>query len=94
MTKEAQNQPCPECGGSCTIVCGGEVCCGNAEWECGGRGCTGPTDGRYLEQCPSCAGKGWIEFPATASAGATRMSDRPILMKAPEVRALLDEVQP
>jgi hypothetical protein len=49
---------CETCGGEGGFEAGGPICCGNAEWECGAPGCTGPIDGRYLEQCPACNGTG------------------------------------
>lgn len=50
---------CPVCDdrGWIEVVAGGPECCGGSDWECGAPGCTGPRDGRYLEQelcdCPA-----------------------------------------
>jgi len=51
---------CPDCGGAGGFESGGEVCCGGSQWECGASGCTGPIDGRYLEECPTCEGSGQV----------------------------------
>lgn len=60
MTDEeiAKGEPCPDCGGEGGFEAGGPICCNNSDWECGASGCTGPIDGRYLEQCPTCEGTG------------------------------------
>lgn len=56
MSEQTEREACPYCDGLGGHEAGGQVCCGNAEWECGARGCTGPIDHRYLEQCEGCGG--------------------------------------
>lgn len=61
---------CADCGGQGGFEAGGDICCGGSHWECGASGCTGPIDGRYLEQCPTCLGTGTV--PATSTPPASR----------------------
>ena len=57
LAEKAPNM-CEACSGIGGFEAGGPICCNGSEWECGASGCTGPIDGRYLEQCSACLGTG------------------------------------